>query len=79
MSQKPDRTTEATGSIPEPVTWNVVGMSCGHCVAAVTDEVSGVQGVTAVAVDLAAGTVTVAGGDPALIVAAIDEAGYELA
>jgi copper chaperone len=59
-------------------TFAVEGMSCDHCVHAITDEVSKVDGVTAVAVDLAAGAVTVTGPalDDAAISAAIDEAGY---
>ena len=35
-------------------TYTVVGMTCGHCVSSVTEEVSQVPGVTDVAVDLAA-------------------------
>lgn len=56
----------------------VDGMSCEHCVAAVTSEVGSVAGVDKVAVDLATGTVTVAGGERALIEAAIDEAGFDV-
>ena len=40
-------------------TYTVVGMTCGHCVNAVTEEVSQVPGVTAVDVDLASGGLTV--------------------
>lgn len=59
-------------------TYLVDGMSCGHCVRAVTAEVTKVAGVDGVAVDLAARTVTVTGEplDDAVIRAAIDEAGY---
>jgi copper chaperone len=61
-------------------TWiyKVEGMSCEHCVNAITSEVTAVAGVMAVGVDLAAGTVTVAGdgADDGAIRAAIDEAGY---
>jgi copper chaperone CopZ len=56
-------------------------MTCGHCVAAVTEEVSAVPGVTGVEVDLGSGRVTVtADADPApeAIAAAVDEAGYTL-
>lgn len=57
----------------------VEGMSCQHCVNAVTEEVSSVAGVTGVSVDLPAKTVTVAGdADDAAVRAAIDEAGYEV-
>jgi copper chaperone CopZ len=58
-------------------TYAVAGMSCRHCVDAITREVSGVPGVTGVEVDLGAGTVTVSGTpDDAAVRAAIDEAGY---
>ena len=63
------------------LTFNVPGMSCGHCEAAVKGEVAKVAGVTDVAVDLGTKLVTVTGDqlDSAAIVAAIDEAGYEVA
>jgi copper chaperone len=66
-------------------TYRVNGMTCEHCVAAVTEELSALDGVTAVDVDLVAGgtstvTVTSAGPlDPTLVAEAVDEAGYELA
>jgi copper chaperone len=61
-------------------TYLVPGMSCAHCETAVTEEVSAVPGVTAVEVDLGAKTVTVHGEpDEEAVVAAIDEAGYEVA
>lgn len=61
--------------------YKVEGMSCQHCVNAITAEVTGVTGVTGVAVDLAGGTVAVAGdsADDGEIRAAIDEAGYTVA
>lgn len=62
-------------------TFNVTGMTCGHCVAAVTEEVSKLDHVTSVHVDLATGAVTVASDgpiDPAQFAAAVDEAGYEM-
>lgn len=57
----------------------VDGMSCGHCKAGVTEEVSGVSGVSSVDVDLDTKVVHVTGDqlDDASIRAAIDEAGYE--
>lgn len=61
--------------------WTVSGMTCGHCVKAVTEEVSAVPGVTGVDVDLASGRVTVTADtdpDTAAIAAAVDEAGYTL-
>ena len=59
--------------------YRVDGMSCEHCVVAVTGEVGDVAGVTAVDVDLAGKLVTVSGAaiDDAAVVAAIDEAGYD--
>lgn len=61
--------------------YTVDGMSCGHCVNAVTEEVTGVAGVTGVEVDLEGGRVTVTSDGPvddASVRAAIDEAGYEV-
>lgn len=55
---------------------NVEGMSCDHCVQAVQSEVGAVDGVTAVVVDLDAGTVAVDGGDRDAVIEAIDEAGF---
>lgn len=60
-------------------TFSVPGMTCDHCVSAVTQEVGAVGGVTAVAVDLDTKLVTVEGGDRAAIVEAIDEAGFDVA
>ena len=62
--------------------FNISGMTCAHCVAAVTAEVSKIKGVTKVDVDLASGSVTVESDppvDPNALAAAIDEAGYTLA
>lgn len=61
--------------------WAVTGMTCDHCVRAVTEEVSAVAGVEAVRVDLQTGILSVdsAGGVPEDAVArAVDEAGYAL-
>ena len=61
-------------------TYSVPQISCGHCVNAITGEVSKVTGVTDVTVDIATKTVTVSGDAPdADIVSAIDEAGYAVA
>ncbi len=60
-------------------TFSVPGISCEHCVRAITGEVGAVAGVESVSVDLDAKTVTVGGGAEADIVAAIDEAGYDVA
>ena len=66
-------------------TFSVTGMTCAHCVAAVTEEVSRLDGVSAVAVDLNAGgdsRVTVTSTAPLPVEAvrdAVDEAGYTVA
>ena len=62
-------------------TFQVAGMTCSHCVNAVTQEISKLDGVTHVDVDLASGSVTVESNhpvDPASVAAAVDEAGYEV-
>ncbi|HET9442348.1 MAG TPA: heavy-metal-associated domain-containing protein [Acidimicrobiales bacterium] len=62
-------------------TYTVTGMTCGHCVNAVTQEVSGLPGVTGVDVDLKSGSVTVTSEAPldqAQVQAAVEEAGYQL-
>ena len=71
-------------SAPERVTatWTVTGMTCGHCVASVTEEVSALPGVEDVRVDLATGEVVVTSEAPldrASVAAAVEEAGYALA
>jgi copper chaperone len=63
-------------------TFNVVGMSCGHCVGAVTGEISKLNGVHCVEIDLPSGVVTVesdAALDVAEVANAVDEAGFEMA
>lgn len=62
-------------------TYAVAGMTCGHCVSAVTDELSRIPGVRAVRIDLTTGAVTVDSDAPldrTEVVAAVDEAGYEV-
>lgn len=65
--------------------YKVIGMTCGHCVAAVTDEVSHLRGVADVSVHLVKhgeSTLTLTLDEPVdatTIARAIDEAGYELA
>ncbi len=63
------------------MTFSVPGMTCGHCESAVTSEVTALAGVAAVEVDLQTKLVTVHGEglDGGLIIAAIDEAGFEVA
>ncbi len=66
-------------SSPTSSTYTVTGMTCGHCVASVTEEVTEVPGVVDVHVDLAAGLLTVTGDATAdAIRGAVQEAGYEL-
>ena len=67
-------------------TYAVTGMTCGHCVSAVTSELKTLDGVTEVTVDLVAGgtsTITVISTQPSdetQVAAALDEAGdYQLA
>ena len=60
----------------------VVGMTCAHCVSAVTAELSAIAGVNSVEVDLESGHVSIESADELSandIAAAIDEAGYSLA
>ena len=63
----------------ETKTYSVPGVHCGHCKAAVTDEVKGVAGVDDVVVDLESKIVTITGTalDGGALRAAIEEAGYD--
>lgn len=76
---------QASAASAEMKTIRVEGMTCGHCVTAVKDEVGQITGVEQVSVDLVAGgrsTVTIRSAAPlaqADIAAAIDEAGYTIA
>jgi copper chaperone CopZ len=66
----------------EQSTWTVTGMTCGHCVASVTEEISSLGGVEDVQVDLESGAVVVTSTAPldrAAVSAAVEEAGYALA
>ena len=60
--------------------YTVTGMTCGHCVSSVTEEVSEVPGVTDVDVDLATGRLTVTSETPVdgEIRSAVRAAGYQL-
>ena len=68
----------------ETATFTVRGMTCGHCVNAVTEELLTIMGVIDVAIDLVEGgdsKVSVTSTDPLnvdQVEAAVDEAGYEL-
>ncbi|MEU4807978.1 cation transporter [Nocardia fluminea] len=62
-------------------TYTVTGMTCGHCVSSVKQEIGKIDGVTSVDVDLASGLVRVdSEGELAdtEVAAAVDEAGYAL-
>jgi copper chaperone len=64
----------------DTATYTVPGMNCGHCKAAVTEELSALAGVESVDVDLDTKLVKVTGAglDDAILRAAINEAGYEV-
>ena len=71
-----------TTPAPTTRTFTVTGMTCGHCVASVTEEVREIAGVQDVTVDLATGAVTVLSAAPldeSAVRAAVEEAGYQLA
>lgn len=62
-------------------TYAVQGMTCGHCAAAVTREVTRLGGIEDVRVDVSGGTLTVRATDAVsddAIAAAVDEAGYSV-
>lgn len=65
----------------EAITYEVPGIHCAHCEAAIKQEVGAVSGVDEVEVDLVTKRVTVRGEplDDEQLRAAIDEAGYEVA
>jgi copper chaperone len=72
MSTSPSNTTTLT----------VTGMTCSHCVAAVTSELSKLDQVTRVQIDLVTGLVTVDSDQPAdlaTMTAAVERAGYTVA
>jgi copper chaperone len=63
-------------------TYTVTGMTCGHCVASVTEEVQEIPGVENVDVVLETGNLTITSAEPVAdeaIQAAVEEAGYQLA
>jgi copper chaperone CopZ len=63
-------------------TFTVTGMTCGHCVASVTEEVREIPGVRSVDVVLETGVLTVSSAEPLdddAVGAAVEEAGYQLA
>lgn len=65
----------------ETTNWTVTGMTCGHCVASVKEEVAEIPGVQAVEVDLASGALDITSEtalDRTVVEAAVREAGYAL-
>ncbi len=78
-----EQATDAAGAVRTELA--VTGMTCGHCVSSVREELGELDGVQDVDVALVAGgvsTVTVTSAQPlddAVVRAAIDEAGYALA
>lgn len=62
-------------------TYTVTGMTCQHCVASVTEELSELPGVESVDVTLDTGQVTVISAEPldaAAVRSAVEEAGYQI-
>ena len=65
----------------EQSTWQVTGMTCGHCAASVSEEIREIPGVEDVAVTVETGTVVVTSTGPlerSAVDAAVAEAGYTL-
>lgn len=63
-------------------TYTVTGMTCGHCVSSVTEEVQEIPGVESVDVALETGAVSITSAGPiddTAVRTAIEEAGYQLA
>ena len=63
-------------------TYTVTGMTCGHCVASVTEEVQEISGVEKIDVVLETGSLTITSDEPvddAAVRTAVEEAGYQLA
>ncbi|MDJ1370751.1 heavy-metal-associated domain-containing protein [Gulosibacter molinativorax] len=62
-------------------TYQITGMTCGHCEMSVREEISEIEGVTSVTASSADGTATVESAAPldlGAVRAAVEEAGYEL-
>lgn len=74
LAQQAQAPAESTGGAQ----YTVSGMTCGHCVAAIKEEVGAIPGVTGVDVDLASGAMTITSDAPVAreaVVAAVAEAG----
>jgi copper ion binding protein len=82
---RPDQgppTTEENDMSETTSAYQVTGMTCGHCVQAITTEIGALPGVEEVRVDLSSGSVVVASLQPLAesdVAAAVHEAGYQLA
>lgn len=78
-----DTADTTAGAAPTVVAdYTVTGMTCGHCVSAVTEEVGALSGVVDVKVELSSGQLTVTSDAPVadeLVRGAVEEAGYQLA
>ena len=63
-------------------TYTVAGMTCGHCVASVTEEVQEISGVEQVDIVLETGSLTITSAEPVddgAVRTAVEDAGYQLA
>jgi copper chaperone CopZ len=63
-------------------TYTVTGMTCGHCVSSVTEEVQEISGVEKIDIVLETGSLTITSAGPvddAAVRSAVEEAGYQLA
>jgi copper chaperone len=63
-------------------TYTVTGMTCGHCVASVTEEVQEISGVEKIDIVLETGSLTIISAEPvddAAVKTAVEDAGYQLA
>ncbi len=76
------RTHQEEAPMSQTSTYTVTGMTCGHCVASVTEEVEQIPGVDSVEVVLETNTLSVTSQQPveeSAVRAAVEEAGYNLA
>ena len=76
-----DQTTKGMRLMSQTSTYTVAGMTCGHCVSSVTEEIQEIPGVESVEVVLETGAVTVTSAEPiddAAVKAAVEEAGYQV-
>ncbi len=74
--------TGSSTSAGEVSQYTVIGMTCGHCVSSVTEEIQQIDGARDVAVDLTTGAVTVTADQPVpadAVTTAVREAGHQVA